>query len=328
MTTKSTNFSQTTSSCSTIGDLNSYANPTTMITTTQKTRLPKTTTNVSRTISPSTPNNNESIKNRSIHGTSTPSDASSIDRTSGATSKSKFMSTISESISNKSIMTTTNIHSTSMSSNASIDQTSEATSKSKSMPTISASIYSSDPTVSTSTSRKITSTGSLTPPASSAAVTTPRTTQSPILIIDVSLKFQNRFFYKELSDKNSLLFIETKKDVENEINIAYNETETFVSAIITGFRDGSLVCDGLLYFKNASKSDIPVLEKTLKKNNGGFTVSEFDINARDDDKDESDDEIILGLDWWQIGVIIGGIVVFILIITVIVLCVSIYSIQF
>ena len=119
-----------------------------------------------------------------------------------------------------------------------------------------------------------------------------------------------------------------KKEVENKIEIAYEGTDNFVYAIITGFRSGSVICDGLLYFKNASESDILSSKETLAKygsSGGGFTVSKFDFNAGGDDNDDGDDEIILGLDWWQIGVIIAGIVVFILIITVIVLCVSINS---
>ena len=161
---------------------------------------------------------------------------------------------------------------------------------------------------------------------SSVAFSTPRSEQ--IVILDVSLTFKNKDFMEELYDKNSSPFLEMKKEVENKIEIAYKGIDNFVYAFITGFRPGSVICDGRLYFKNDSKSDILSSEKTLAKygsSGGGFTVSKFDINAGDDDNNDGDDEIILGLDWWQIGVIIAGIVVFILIITVIVLCVSINS---
>lgn len=163
-------------------------------------------------------------------------------------------------------------------------------------------------------------------PVSPVAFTTPRSEQ--ILILDVSLTFKNKEFQEELYDKNSSPFLEMKKEVENKIEIAYQGTDNFIYAIITGFRPGSVICDGRLYFKNASKSDIRSSKETLEKygsSGGGFTISKFDINAGGDDNDDGDDEIILGLDWWQIGVIIAGIVAFILIITVIVLCVSIYS---
>ena len=181
-------------------------------------------------------------------------------------------------------------------------------------------------------STKIASTRRLSP-VSSVAFTTPRSEQ--ILILDVSLTFENKEFQEELNDKNSSPFLEMKKEVENKIEIAYKGTNNFVYAIITGFRSGSVICDGRLYFKNASKSDILSSKETLAKygsSGGGFTVSKFNFNAGgddnddgDDDNDDGDDEIILGLHWWQIGVIITGIVVFILIITVIVLCVSINS---
>lgn len=156
---------------------------------------------------------------------------------------------------------------------------------------------------------------------SSATVTTSSNKQ--ILILDVSLKVTNKDFDKELYNKNSFQFIEMKNYVEDKITSAYNETDNFLSVTITGFRSGSIVCDGRLYFKNASKSDIPNFNKILSEfgARNGFTVSKFVVNSADDDED--DDEVILGLDWWQIGIIIAGIVVFILIITVVVLCVSI-----
>ena len=171
----------------------------------------------------------------------------------------------------------------------------------------------------------ISSTGSLTYLMSSAAVTTPNSKR--ILIFGVSLTFGNEDFDEELYNKRSLRFIKKRKEVEDEIKNAYKDTDSFVSVTIIGFRRGSIVCDARLYFDNVSTSDISDLNTTLSEYgaSNGFTVSEFVINAPDDDNDD-DDEVILGLDWWQIGVIIAGILVFILTITVIVLCVSNYKI--
>jgi hypothetical protein len=172
-------------------------------------------------------------------------------------------------------------------------------------------------------SQSVIASRSTTQPMSSKAATTPRTKE--ILIIDVSLTFANRIFHEDLFNKQSLKFLQMKQDVEMQINIAYNiNTPGFISVTITGFRPGSIVSEGRLYFANSSNNDVTLLEKTLSDYGtatGEFEVSEFDeaANDRDDDNDE--------LDWWQIGVIIAGVVVFFLLLTVIVLCVSIYIIN-
>jgi hypothetical protein len=133
-------------------------------------------------------------------------------------------------------------------------------------------------------------------------------------------------FHPDLYNKKSLKFFELEIEVKNEIILAYKETEKLISVTILGFRPGSIICDSRLYFENSTKQDTPSLKETLLeygKNTSKFEVSNFEEVAGNND-DDDDDDIILGLDWWQIGLVIAGVVIFILLITVIVLCVSVY----
>jgi hypothetical protein len=165
-------------------------------------------------------------------------------------------------------------------------------------------------------------------PISSKVAPTPRTKEA--LTIEISLTFVNRKFHEDLFNKGSLIFLEMKQEVELKIKIAYSNTKGFISVTISGFRPGSIVSEGRLYFANSSNKDVSLLKKTLSDygtGSGGFMVSGFEEAAGDGD-DDDDDEVILGLNWWQIGVIISGVVVFILLVTVVVLCVSVYIINF
>ena len=160
-----------------------------------------------------------------------------------------------------------------------------------------------------------------------STVTTPRNVEP--LVIEVSLKFGKWVFHEDLNNQESLRFLETKKEVEGIITSAYKDTDNFISVTITGFRHGSIVSDGRLYFENSSDNDIAGFNKTLSdygKNYGNFTVSNLKRpidNGDNDDDDDDDDDVILGLNWWQIGLIIAAFVALVLLITVIVLCVSI-----
>jgi hypothetical protein len=178
-------------------------------------------------------------------------------------------------------------------------------------------------------SQSVIASRSTTQPMSSKAATTPTTTEP--LIIEVSLTFVNRTFHEDLLNKQSLKFLEMKQEVELQIKIAYMNTKGFISVTISDFRRGSIVSVGRLYFANSSNKDVLQLKKTLSDygtTTGEFTVSEFDEATGDDDDDDDDDDgVLFGLDWWQIGIIIAGVVVFILLITVVVLCVSIFIIN-
>jgi hypothetical protein len=154
------------------------------------------------------------------------------------------------------------------------------------------------------------------------------------LVLDVTLKLKNEVFHDDLYNKESLRFLQMKNEVEMEVEIAYEKTKNFLSVTITGFRPGSIVCEGRLYFANATDQDVQNLRETLSDygtNNKSFEVSKFE-NAADDGDDDNDDvgddnEVVLGLNLLQIGAIIAGVVVLILVIIIIVLWVSmcIYS---
>ena len=160
----------------------------------------------------------------------------------------------------------------------------------------------------------------------------PITSKVPVpLILNVILKFNETFHY-DLYNQSSTKFIEMKNEVETEIENAYNKITSFLSVTIVGFRAGSIVCDSRLLFSNLSNQNVSSLKTILTeyaKQSGKFQVSKFE-NADDSGKDGDDgddcvdgDDVILGLNWWQVGLVIAGVVIFVLLIAIIVLCVSV-----
>ena len=149
-----------------------------------------------------------------------------------------------------------------------------------------------------------------------------------VLIIQASLSFTEESFDNELKNEHSLKFITMKNRVVENIKTAYKKTGKLLSVAIISFKPGSIVCVARLYFRNSTSSDLPNLKNILEKY--GKSTRKFEVSAFKsydgsdiDDKDDND-EVILGLNWWQIGVVLAGIVVFILLIIIIVLCVSIF----
>ena len=162
----------------------------------------------------------------------------------------------------------------------------------------------------------------------------PITSKVPVpLILNVILKF-NEMFHYDLYNRSSTKFIEMKNEVETEIENAYNKITSFLSVTIIGFRAGSIVCDSRLLFSNSSDQNVSSLKTILTeyaKRSGKFEVSKFenaddsgkDGDDGDDCDDGDDDDVILGLNWWQVGLVIAGVVIFALLIAIIVLCVSV-----
>ena len=86
-----------------------------------------------------------------------------------------------------------------------------------------------------------------------------------------------------------------------------------------------MISTGTAYFNSSINSNISTLKQTLDDYGASskkFNLLELKEKDGGDGADEDDDDVILGLTWWQIGVIIAGIVAFILLIAVICLCVS------
>ena len=118
-----------------------------------------------------------------------------------------------------------------------------------------------------------------------------------------------------------------KNEVEIKIKIAYNKTKTFISVTITGFRPGSIISEGRLFFANSSNEDVPALKETLLNygtHTGKFQVSKFEEAAAGNEVDGNDDD---GVNWWRIGVIISGVAVVFLLMVTIVLWVSVSIVQ-
>ena len=170
----------------------------------------------------------------------------------------------------------------------------------------------------------------LSQPMSSMAGTTE--SNQKLLVLEASLTYTEKVFDVELYHRQSSKFLKMKNDVEKDIKTAYNQSNTLLSVTVIAFKPGSIVCDALLYFQNSTSGDISYFKQILMTygiNTGKFKVSEFK-SYTENDEDDDDDEVIFGLDWWQIGLIIAGVVAFILLITIIALCVSIsiYSLLF
>ena len=146
------------------------------------------------------------------------------------------------------------------------------------------------------------------------------------LIIAFAIILLEETFTGNLENEESLAYSRMQSNVLTLIKTAYQNNSEFVSVSVLGFYQDeeteNVRCDGRVYF-NSSVSSITELRRILstyaEKND--FSVVKFQKTSKPS-KNDDDDSVILGLNWWQIGVIIAGLITLFLLIAMLVLYVS------